>query len=854
MRGHPMIKSTIRSGAISLVALLLAACGGPRLDLEVKARLDGQPTPEAKVVVDGRPQGVTDSQGVLVKTLHRKPGAEVEVLVVKELPGYRIEPWKTSFLVKLPKAGAVGKYSFDADLQATRFMTLAATDKGAPVGDATVKVNDKEVGKTDARGEFVYEYKSLPKTGVTVTVRKTGYSTWHKTGELEPGRRLDVALSRRTLINVTALTEQYDYTRGVAGVVVTLDGRPIGKTDDRGVYTFTDDGAPGKKVRLALSAPGHVPDEWKTVVTLEGQVNIQRYFSPATPGQIRVGVHRFAGNTLGVDLRDIAAQTESAVSGQLFKYTVFREVPSAELEAEVKRLKLGIDRIATKGWQDTPLRRTVDMVVLGSVAKDDKGFVIEAKFYTSGGQLILSQVSRARDTGAITSAAREIAANMMERFPFEGTVVAVEGGSYRVNIGKPYRISRGTDLTLTAATLGEAGKVVRYRETGRLKVKRAEDAGSVAEVEDLKKGEKIKVGDRVVRRVSRDGEEERARSYFVLSAKGGLAPDVAPLPRVNVYLNNDWAGSTGADGKAEVSLRLGKSYDLLLYRHGYQQVNEKIKVEKSGDTRDFVLSVNNALFKVESEPSSAAVFVDGDQLGKTPMLEGKSVGLGFHTVQLTVGEDYRDWEEVVEFDKKIEDRTGDRRIALYRDYLKLGERATQKGDTDGAIQAYASADKRHPDYSEAHHRLARIYLDEKNDYDAAIREFESVLSLPQNQQLIYKQFAVAFTNLGHAYYEKGNSLVEKDREAATQSFARAIQNLQIAKQNTRFLPTAHYDEALHDTYFYLALSYHKLYLVTRKDALMNNANLAWREYFDFFPKKLEGDPVFERNREAARKY
>ncbi len=333
-----MIKPRIRSGAISLVALLLAACGGPRLDLEVKARLDGQPTPEAKVVVDGRAQGVTDSRGVFAKTLHRRPGAEVEVIVVKDLPGYRIEPWKTSFLVRLPKDGTVGKYSFDADLQATRFMTLAATDKGAPVGDATVKVNDKEVGKTDARGEFVYAYKNLPKTGVTVTVRKTGYSTWHKTGELEPGRRLEVALSRRTLINVTALTEQYGYTRGVAGVVVTLDDRPIGKTDDRGVYTFTDDGAPGKKVRLALSAPGHIPDEWKTVVTLEGQVNIQRYFSPATPGQIRVGVHRFAGNTLGVDLRDIAAQTESAVSGQLFKYTVFREVPSAELEAEVKEL------------------------------------------------------------------------------------------------------------------------------------------------------------------------------------------------------------------------------------------------------------------------------------------------------------------------------------------------------------------------------------------------------------------------------------------------------------------------------------------------------------------------------------
>ena len=849
-----MVKRTVPSGFIVFAALMLSACGGQRLDLQVKARMDGQPVSQAKVTVDGQEQGVTDGTGVFAKTIQRKPGAEVEVLVVKELPGYRITPWKTSFLVKLPKDGAVDKYSFDVDLQATRYITLVATEKGAPVADATVKVNDKEMGKTQAGGEFVYEYKTVPKTGVTLTVSKAGYAAWQKTGALEPGQRLEVGLSRRAIVTVTALTEQYGHTSGVGGVAVSIDGRTVGKTDDRGLYAYTYDGTPGKKVQLVLSLPGHIPGEWKTLVTLEGQVSIQRYFYPTTPKQIRVGVYRFGGNTLGVDLKEIVAQTESAVSSQLFKYSVFREVPSAELEAEVKRAKLGIDRITTRGWQDTPLRRTVDMIVLGSVAKDDKGFVIEAKFYTSGGQLILSQVSRARDTGAITSAAREIAANMMERFPFEGTVVAVEDGYYRINIGKLYRISRGTDLTLTAATLGEAGKVVRYRETGRLKVKRAEDAGSVAEVDDLKKGEGIKIGDRVVRRVRREGDEERDRTYFILATKGGLAPDVAPLPRVNVYLNNEWAGSTGADGKAEVSIRLGKSYELLLYRHGYQQVNEKIKVEKSGDTRDFVLSVNNALFKVESEPSSAGVFVDGDQLGKTPILEGKPVGLGFHTVQLTLGEDYRDWEEVVEFDKKIEDRTGDRRIALHRDYLKLGERATQKGDTDGAIQAYASADKRHPDYSEAHHRLARIYLDEKNDYDAAIREFESVLSLPQNQQLIYKQFAVAFTNLGHAYYEKGNSLVEKDREAAAQSFARAIQNLQIAKQNTRFLPIAHYDEALHDTYFYLALSYHKLYLVTRKDALMNNANLAWREYFDFFPKKLEGDPVFERNREAARKY
>jgi tetratricopeptide (TPR) repeat protein len=303
-----------------------------------------------------------------------------------------------------------------------------------------------------------------------------------------------------------------------------------------------------------------------------------------------------------------------------------------------------------------------------------------------------------------------------------------------------------------------------------------------------------------------------------------------------------------------VPVRISKNFTLMLYRHGYQQVTERVKIEKNKETREFVLAVNNAVFKIDSEPSSADVFLDGDKIGRTPILDGKPVTPGFHTVKVSVGGDFRDWEEVVEFSKKEESRTGDRKIILPKDFLKIGQRSEQKGDVDGAIQAYKSTEKGHPDYSEAHHRLARIYLDEKGDYDSAVKEFENVLSLPENQQLVYKQFSVAFMNLGHAYYEKGNALVQKDKDAAAQNFAKAVQNLQIAKQNTRFFPNVHYDEAVHDTYYYTALSYHKLYLITRKNNILNNANLAWREYFDFFPKKFEGNNTFEQTRESAQKY
>lgn len=850
-----MVKRAVLSIFVLFAFFVLFACSGEKLQLEVKARMDGQPAAGARVLVDNEEKGLTDANGSFSKIIRRKPGADVEVVVSKEMAGYRVQPWKGTFLMKLPKKGTVDTYSFDAELSASRYITIVVTEKGVPVPDAAVKAFGKDMGKTDAKGEFVYEYKELPAAGADLVVSKSGFSTWHKTGALEPGQRLEASLSKRTLIEITALTEEYGQASALPGVAVSIEKKTVGKTDSKGTFTYSYDGEPGKKVQLTLSPSGYIPAKWKTTVTLEGEVTIQRYFYPATPRPIRVGIYRFAGNTPGVDLKDILAQTETAVGAQLFKYSCFREVPSKTLQAELKREKVSIEKVVVKGWRDKPLRRSVDMIVLGSVAKDEKGLLIETKFYTSGGRLILSQITKARGAGDINSAAKEIAATVLERFPFEGTVISREGDRHRINIGKSgYKISRGTEFVLTAARLDETGRISGYRDIGRLKVRKADDSGSWTEVEDLRKGEKVNIGDRAVRRLYREGEGEGQRDYFVLSAKGGVPPDVSPLAGVNIYLNDEWVGSTGADGKTEVPIRVGKNYNIVLYRHGYQQVSQKVKAEKNKEAKEFVLQVNNSVFKVESQPSSAEVFVDGEKIGKTPILDGKLVNLGFHTVKVSVGGDYRDFEEVVEFDKKVEDRTGERKIILHKDFLKIGARAEQNNDYDGAIQAYKSTEKGHPDYSEAHHRLAQIYLDVKNDYDAAISEFESVLALPENEQLIYKQYAVVFTNLGHAYYEKGSELVQKDKDAAAQFFGKAIQKLQIAKQNTRFFPTLRYDEAVHDTYYYLAVSYHKLYLVTKKNAILNSANLAWREYFDFFPKKLEGNSTFEQSRETAQKY
>src|SRR5512136_2418775 len=194
-----MTKHAVRTLLVMFGAFWLFSCSGENLELKVKARLDGEPAAQAKVTVDNEEQGLTGTDGIFSKTIKRKRGVEVVVVVSKEMPGHRIQPWKGKFVMKLPKSGTTDVYALDADLAATRYVTVTATEKGAAVSDAIVRVAGKEVGKTDAQGMFVYEYKILPKAGTDLTVSKPGYAAWRKTGKLEPGQKIEAALSRRAV-------------------------------------------------------------------------------------------------------------------------------------------------------------------------------------------------------------------------------------------------------------------------------------------------------------------------------------------------------------------------------------------------------------------------------------------------------------------------------------------------------------------------------------------------------------------------------------------------------------------------------------------------------------------------------
>jgi hypothetical protein len=125
-----------------------------------------------------------------------------------------------------------------------------------------------EAGKTDAQGLFVYEYKDQPATGMDLAVTKSGYAAWRRTGPVEPGQTIEAALSRRVIVTVRALQEEYGQTSGIPGVVVAINKKTEGKTDAKGVFTYTYDGE--RREIAAVSQPQLNPGRGKPR-SLEGR-------------------------------------------------------------------------------------------------------------------------------------------------------------------------------------------------------------------------------------------------------------------------------------------------------------------------------------------------------------------------------------------------------------------------------------------------------------------------------------------------------------------------------------------------------------------------------------------------------
>ncbi len=843
-----MARTRIQFLLISLIALFLAACSDIKdVAVNFSVKSEGQPVSNAEVLIDGDAKGVTDANGQFKTMIKQKVGTSFVLAVRKDENGLRLEDWQqdTPFT-----ENSEHEFNINLDLKTTAYITIKATSDGKPLPKASLVVNRKTVASADEEGMISYDLPSTGKNKLKLKVVKNGYESWVSKGAISAGDQLEAKLIRQMILRVKASTEKYGETQALAGVDVYLGGKKVGKTNAKGVFALVRRGKKGAKSELTLKSPGYLPESYSKKIKLIGSNDITQHYYAIKPEPVRVGFYQFTANTDGEDIGTIPMRFQNAIKNRLAKSKGFTIVDGDKLATAIKAAKLSLTDIKTKGWRDTSLYRIVDTIVFGSVSKDIKGqFVVEANFHSAEGGIATSEIGIARNVDKIDRTAKSLVINAKEHFPFSGLIYKQDNDEFLVNLGDDkFPVNKKDEFVVFNPKMNKKGRITGYSKAGIVRLTKTRDDYSIAKIKNAdKKKFEIKSAAKVVRRT---GSDLDSKDFVTVAVKSLLEGEIQPLDGVNVYLDKKWIATTNKDGKARVPVRLDKEYDLALYRHGFSQIERELEVEKNAELREFTLDPYVSKLVLETTPSNATVYLDDVVIGRTP-LAGKTVPTGFHTLRISAGGDYRDFEEVLEFTNETLDLSGEGAVALHIDYLKKGEFAENNSNFDDAIVFYDKTTKMHPDYADARSRLAQIYLDEKRDADAAIAEYEKLMAIPEVRELVYKQFAVTYTNMGHAYHAKANNLIHSDKKAAAKHLAKSLKYLKTALSNARFFPNEHYDEAIHDTYFYLALTYHKLYQLSSKKAIMDKAQLAWRDYLDFFPDSLETIAAYQESKASA---
>lgn len=831
---------------ILLIVSFITACGGPKeINLAFDVTSNGAPLSDASVSIDGVSVGSTDSNGKLAKMIERKYDSAIELSVSKMLDGHHVSTWKETLQFK---EDSPRDFSYSPQIDIKPFVRFKVTDGKKPVKGAIVRMGRKQIGQTDESGVLEYEYEK--ETTQSFRVSRRGYESWSKKLALKPGLEAEPLLHRQLSINVKTFTESYDIKHPVNGVSVYLNEKHIGTTNKDGVLNFKQRGI-NKKGTLVFSAQGYVPSRWEKQIDMIGSTKLSRYFYSVNASPIRIGVNRFTANTGSEDIGDIPARFYDEITSRIKNSKGFVLVGQEELANSIRQAKLSSEELAAKGWKKSPIYKLADAMAFGSIARDPSGdYILELAVYDADGKLASSQIVNASSSSKIPRAAKEAIILLQQSYPLIGRVIAKDGEDFTVNLGsRDFDVNREDELEVFNPSFDKNGKIKSYKSAGDLKIVKTRSKRSEAESLTAK-AKTVEIAAQVKRKTT---NAQTGKEYAEIFVQGGTTT-LVPVAGANIYLDGQWLGNTNASGIARVPAKTGKQYDLRVYKHGYAQIDDKLNASSNGERKEISLDAYHTLAYIESEPAGATIYVDNQSVGTTPASDGIAMARGFRNIRVAAGGEMRDFQEIIEVTGEEIDWRGDNRIKLFKDFMKLGDQAENGGNFDQAISHYSQVGTEHPDFIDTKHRLAMLYLDEKNSPDDAINHLEMAMALPEVKQLVYKHHAIMYTNMGHVYHEKANSLLHKDKNAAMKWLAKAIKSLKVARKNSRFFPTESYDAALHDTYYFMALSYHKLFQLSGKSSLLSQAKQAWQNYFDFFPEKLNQVATYRESMESAERY
>jgi tetratricopeptide (TPR) repeat protein len=758
-----------------------------------------------------RARGTTDADGKLTLTFTAEVGDEIPVSAKLDRPGLQFKPWQQSLVVrKWDKARPETlEYALEARLEPLALSSQVQLETGgAPADGAEIRV-DGAPAKADREGRLSVDLGTKLERSARLSVRLKEFQPFDETATLRAGETTVLSLVRIGVVygKVLVAYEAMERLQPVPEADVALDGKAIGKTDATGSLRYQ---APAKEGAVEVRKGGFMPFPATATVKARRAEPVLVTLVPREPPVYRLALGAPQSGAPGdAELDAALPEIEDKLSDHLFADACFVKAASE------KAADANVSVVATRA---------------------EGGLLLSVKVAWATGKRIGAFAETGRFS-RIAAVCETVASRIREVFPFEGHVLGFEEGRILTSLGSGQGrgVSKGDGVALYH---WDGRKPPKLAALGKAVVRRVDSEVSRLE---LQKGATMPaVGDKVV--LLPRATEAAFDSAVALTVKAGRAGAERPFPDVNVYRDGLWIGTTSAAGEIRVPVASGEKHAFLFVKGGIKPYREELSVGQAAEARTIILPGITSRLKIESEPSGAIVRMDDEELGATPL--ETDVLMGFHRVVVDAGGDWRAYDKVLEFKSTEESYAGSRRIVLQKDVLKQSDSLLDKGDAEGAIALLSRVEPGHPDYSAAHHRLAGLHLDERKDAPRAIQEYQKVLELPENRELVNKRFAVTFLNLGRAYYLLGTP----------EGYKSAIEQLLVARNNKRFFPKDEYDQATHDTLYFLALASHKLYHVQGGDRLLQETSARWKDYFDYFPASLREAEGFKQARASGEQY
>jgi hypothetical protein len=810
----------------------------PPLTVELTAKGPGDVSLRGVAVqVDGKAMGETGTDGVLKFEVVADPGDELALSASLDRAGMDFEPWQGKLVVRKWSRSDPESLRYATTAKLTPRSTSAFVEVragGAPVEGASVKVGTKAAGKTDGEGRLALRLDKKLSSAVTLAVQARGFAMRTEKVTLRAGETLRVDLDEQSTVSAAVLAGYESLGRfvPVAEAEARVGDRALGRSDASGRVPVEVD---AERVKLELSRDGFLPNPATATLRAESSGSQVVPLYPESGPIYRIVVlppkNASPDQSGASSARD---ELEDKLADYLFSFGCFERVDAESFTSALRKSKRTPDAALEKGWAETAAAPLADAVVTSELSLGSE-LVLSVRVVSVTGKLLGAFAERQKPA-KVRQLAESVASEIVEVFPFEGHVVGEDEGGYATTLGGLGRgLRRGQSVEIVRWS---GARPPKLKSIARGRIRRFDKESSVIE---LQSGEPPATGDKVV--LLPRAQAATLSASLQLTVLAGTQGSETPFADTNVYRDGIWVGTTRDDGTLEVSVEPNRAHDFLFVRPGVEPHREALKVKRSGEAQTVRVPNTLAHLVIESEPSGARVIVDGREVGTT-RFDGY-VPLGFRRVQIDGGEGWRAFDQVLELNALEASYTGAQRIVLQKDVLAEAEQLIARGEIDAAVTALSDVGTQHPDYSAAHNLLGGLYLDEKKDPDAAIREFDLVLSLPENRELVSKKFAVTFLNLGRAHYVKGGD----------DHYRQAIENLTKARDNKRFFPKDQHDRALHDTLYYLALASHRLYHEHSADgALLQQSARRWKDYFDFLPESLQGDPQIQEARESAEQF